>query len=82
MAEPPKQLNKPVGCLECRNSGYMGRACIYELLQMTPGVKDMVVPDVHLEELRKQAFKDGVEALVLFSLPSATVVFNVTVIVG
>ena len=62
-AEPPKQLNKAVGCLECRNSGYMGRAGIYELLQMTPGVKDMVVPDVHLEELRKQAFKDGMRPL-------------------
>ncbi|MCL4146522.1 UNVERIFIED_CONTAM: hypothetical protein GTU68_027718 [Idotea baltica] len=62
-AEAPKQLHKPVGCLECRNSGYLGRAGIYELLQMTPGVKEMVVPDVHLEELRKQAFKDGMRPL-------------------
>jgi len=62
-AEPPKQINKAVGCLECRNSGFLGRAGIYELLQMTPGVKEMIVPDVHLEELRKQAFKDGMRPL-------------------
>jgi len=62
-SEPPAQINKAVGCLECRNSGFLGRAGIYELLQMTPGVKEMVLPEVHLEELRKQAFKDGMQPL-------------------
>lgn len=62
-AEVPKTMNKAVGCLECRNSGFLGRAGIYELLQLTPGVKEMVLPDVHLEELRKQAFKDGMRPL-------------------
>jgi len=62
-AEPPAQIHQPVGCLECRNSGYMGRAGIYELLQMTPGVKEKVTPTVHLEDLRKQAFKDGMRPL-------------------
>jgi len=62
-SEPPAQINKAVGCLECRNSGFLGRAGIYELLQMSPGVKEMVLPEVHLEELRKQAFKDGMQPL-------------------
>jgi len=62
-AEVPKTMNKAVGCLECRNSGFLGRAGIYELLQLTPGVKEMVLPDIHLEELRKQAFKDGMRPL-------------------
>jgi len=62
-ADPPPHMNKPVGCLECRNSGFLGRAGIYELLQLTPGVKEMILPDVHLEELRKQAFKDGMRPL-------------------
>jgi len=62
-AEPPKEIHKAVGCLECRNSGFLGRAGIYELLQLTPGVKEMIVPDVHLEDLRKQAFKDGMRPL-------------------
>jgi len=62
-SEPPAKINKAVGCLECRNSGYLGRAGIYELLQMTPSVKEMVLPDVHLEELRKSAFKGGMRPL-------------------
>ena len=62
-AEAPKTLNKAVGCLECRNSGFLGRAGIYELLQLTPGVKEMILPDVHLEDMRKQAFKDGMRPL-------------------
>jgi general secretion pathway protein E len=62
-AEPPATVNKAVGCLECRNTGYLGRAGIYELLQMTSGVKEKILPDVHLEDLRKQAYKDGMRPL-------------------
>ena len=62
-AEAPSQLHKPVGCLECRQSGFLGRAGIYELLQMTPGVKERITADMHLEELRKQAYKDGMRPL-------------------
>ena len=59
----PVHINEPVGCLECRNSGFRGRAGIYELLQMTPGVKQMISPTVHLEELRKQAYKEGMRPM-------------------
>ena len=41
----------------------MGRAGIYELLQMTPNVKEMITPEVHLEQLRKQAYKDGMRPM-------------------
>lgn len=59
----PEHINQPVGCLECRNSGFLGRAGIYELLQMTPGVKEMITPTVHLEDLRKQAYKEGMRPM-------------------
>ena len=59
----PAYINQPVGCLECRNSGFRGRAGIYELLQMTPGVKEKISPTVHLEDLRKQAYKDGMRPM-------------------
>lgn len=59
----PSHINQAVGCLECRNSGFMGRAGIYELLQMTPNVKEMITPEVHLEQLRKQAYKDGMRPM-------------------
>jgi len=53
----------PVGCLECRQTGFLGRAGIYELLKMSPGTKEMVMPDTNLEDLRKQAFSDGMRPL-------------------
>jgi len=62
-APVPENMHKAVGCLECRNTGFLGRAGIYELLQMTPGVKNLVTPNVHLEDLRKQAYKDGMRPL-------------------
>ncbi|MEE9321050.1 MAG: GspE/PulE family protein [Granulosicoccus sp.] len=62
-APAPQQIHKPTGCLECRKTGFMGRAGIYELLQMTSGVKEMITPNVHLEDLRRQAYKDGMRPL-------------------
>lgn len=62
-APAPATLKSSVGCLECRQSGYLGRAGIYELLQMTPRIKEMIRPDVHLEDLRRQAYRDGMRPL-------------------
>ena len=62
-AQTPPFMHVPNGCLECRNTGFLGRAGIYELLQMSPGVKNLVTPDVHLEDLRKQAYKDGMRPM-------------------
>lgn len=62
-AEPPRHIHKHVGCLECRKTGFRGRAGIYELLQMTSSVKSMIKADTQLEDLRKQAYKDGMRPL-------------------
>ena len=62
-AEPPAATARPVGCLECRQTGYLGRAGIYELLQMTPGVKERIVSNAHVEEIREQAYRDGMRPL-------------------
>ena len=61
--DTPAHLHKPVGCLECRQSGFLGRAGIYELLQMTPGVKECITVDMQLEKLRKQAYTHGMRPL-------------------
>lgn len=62
-SQAPEHIHNPVGCLECRNSGFLGRAGIYELLQMTPGVKDLVSPNTNVDELRNQAYKDGMRPM-------------------
>jgi len=62
-SEPPKGAKKAKGCLQCRESGYLGRAGIYELLQATPAFKKRIVADVNVEDLKKQAYKDGMRPL-------------------
>ncbi len=67
-SQPPEHISHAVGCLECRESGYLGRAGIYELLEMTPSVKEKITSTTQLEELRKQAYKDGMRPMRLSGL--------------
>ena len=53
-ADAPEHMHGPVGCLECRQTGFMGRAGIYELLRMTDGIRELVTPTTHLEDLRSR----------------------------
>jgi general secretion pathway protein E len=62
-APPPARVQRPVGCLECRNTGFLGRIGIYEILMLTSGLRDLIKPDVELEPIRTQARKDGMRAL-------------------
>ena len=61
--EPPAVVCKPVGCLECRNTGYLGRQGIYELLVVTPNVQKFLGESCDLVLLRKEAMKEGMRTL-------------------
>jgi general secretion pathway protein E len=54
---------KPVGCLECRNTGFRGRAGLYELLAVNEGVKAAMHPAPDLPALRKQSVAEGLRPL-------------------
>jgi len=62
-AKPPARVFSPQGCLECRDTGFMGRMGIYELLTMTDKVQANVQSDTQLEQIRKQGMKDGMRTL-------------------
>ena len=62
-AEPPKKICKPVGCLECRNTGYKGRQGIYEILPMTPKLQAFIKDDADLAGMRIQGMKEGMKTL-------------------
>jgi len=62
-AKAPENINKAVGCEECRDTGFLGRAGIYEILEMTPTLQQHVQPNAPIEELRTQAYKDGMRPL-------------------
>jgi general secretion pathway protein E len=59
----PARLYKPLGCLECRMTGYMGRLGIYETLLYTTSLKNLVSENADLATLREQAFKEGMKPL-------------------
>ena len=62
-AEMPKTIYKAAGCLECRNTGYLGREGIYEFLLPTSGVRKKITDNCDLQELRVQAYRDGAQTL-------------------
>src|SRR5690606_6695253 len=62
-AAVPKLGYHPVGCLECRNTGYYGRQGIYEILLMSESVQELVNDNVGLDPLRRQAMKEGMHTL-------------------
>ena len=62
-AEKPPQVMTPVGCLECRMTGYRGRMGLYEIMLMTPAVRKLITSETDDRKIREQAFKDGMKPL-------------------
>lgn len=54
---------KPVGCVDCRMTGFMGRMGLYELLVASEGFKDRVNHEPSIDALRRQAVTDGMRPL-------------------
>jgi general secretion pathway protein E len=61
--EPPQQVARPVGCKLCRNTGYMGRQGIYEVLVNSPGVQPHIVPQLDTAKVRAAAMAEGMHTL-------------------
>jgi len=80
-----RSLYRPVGCPQCRHTGYRGRTGIYELLVVNDTVRDLVMQGANSvtikEEARRQGMltlrEDGV-AKVLRGITSAEEVLRVT----
>lgn len=59
----PDNVYQPVGCTECRRTGYLGRTAIFEIMLITPELADLVNSSINLETLRRQSIKDGMRPL-------------------
>jgi general secretion pathway protein E len=57
------QPYKPVGCVDCRMTGFMGRMGIYELLTTSEAFKLLVNKEPTLDTMRRQAVTDGMRPL-------------------
>ena len=62
-ASKPTVTYQAVGCLDCRMTGYRGRAGLYEVMTMTPELRRLVLAGAGMDELREQAFRDGMKPL-------------------
>jgi general secretion pathway protein E len=54
---------KPVGCVDCRMTGFMGRMGLYELLTVSEAFKEKVTQSPSIDALRRQAVADGMRPL-------------------
>ena len=59
----PTQLYHPVGCLDCRKTGYKGRVGIYEIMPMSAEIMKLVSEGAELTKLREQAMREGMKPL-------------------
>ena len=57
------QPYKPVGCEDCRMTGYRGRMGLYELLMATEALKKQIHDAPSMDVLRRQAVQDGMRPL-------------------
>ncbi|MFO7189983.1 MAG: GspE/PulE family protein [Pseudomonadota bacterium] len=62
-ARRPDYLYRPVGCLDCRMTGYRGRVGIYEVLTMSPAIRRLVYAEADIAKIREQAYKEGMKSL-------------------
>jgi general secretion pathway protein E len=57
------QPYKPVGCVDCRMTGFRGRMGLYELLTVSEALKQQVHTSPSMDALRRQAVQDGMRPL-------------------
>ncbi|MCP5324763.1 MAG: type II/IV secretion system protein [Oceanospirillaceae bacterium] len=63
LAKVPEKIFKPAGCLACRNTGYLGRAGIYEVMVMSDSLSQLINASTDISVLRRQAMKEGMLSL-------------------
>jgi general secretion pathway protein E/type IV pilus assembly protein PilB len=63
LADPNWRVPQPVGCRECRNTGYRGRIGIFEVIVMNEALRDMAVQHATVAQIRRAAQKFGMRTL-------------------
>ena len=61
--EPGTSVYKGKGCDQCKGSGYSGRQGLYEVMPITPELREMILDRASTTEIRKVAIKQGMLTL-------------------
>jgi type II secretory ATPase GspE/PulE/Tfp pilus assembly ATPase PilB-like protein len=56
-------IQRPVGCSQCRNTGYSGRVGLYEILRVDDHLHELIVERASSREVRKKALQHGMRPL-------------------
>jgi type IV pilus assembly protein PilB len=59
---------KGKGCANCNNTGYKGRVAIYEVLEMSPMIKEILLRHGSTDEIKRQGIKEGMKTLRMCAL--------------
>jgi type II secretory ATPase GspE/PulE/Tfp pilus assembly ATPase PilB-like protein len=54
-----EQLWSPQGCSECYMTGYGGRTAVFEMLRVTPAVRDLIDHQATAATVRQKAVEEG-----------------------
>ncbi|MBP2295465.1 ATPase, T2SS/T4P/T4SS family [Azospirillum rugosum] len=58
-----------MGCVQCRNTGYLGRHAVFEVFEMTNAARSMIMaPNFNADELRRAARDAGMTTLISHGL--------------
>jgi type II secretory ATPase GspE/PulE/Tfp pilus assembly ATPase PilB-like protein len=56
-------IHEPVGCEECRGSGFRGRTGIYEILTLDDSIRPLVTARASASEIKMTALRNGMRTL-------------------
>jgi general secretion pathway protein E len=59
----PERIFEAVGCKMCRDTGYLGRRGIYEVLVNSPAVQEEIITRINTRRLREVALAEGMQSL-------------------
>lgn len=61
--DEPLTIYEHVGCPDCDDSGYRGRIAVYEIMEISPEIKRMIVDEAKTEDIKKVAVEQGMWTL-------------------
>ena len=56
---------EPVGCEHCNKTGFRGRIAANEILEVTDEIKDLIISEGSITDIRAEAYKTGYRPLVV-----------------
>ncbi|WP_367340976.1 GspE/PulE family protein, partial [Aminivibrio sp.] len=57
------EVFRPVGCNECRGTGYRGRSAIFEIMSVSENIRQLIVSGASSDVLRREAIQSGMKTL-------------------